>query len=295
MRLADPTQVTPKPDVQENKEQPVTLGKIRGTVTGPQGPVENAAIILEDRVCATDKAGNYEFTELPAGTYEVMAVAPKGLVYNGQPQKVVLEPGQVAVVDFVVEKPVAILEAYVYNDAGGSVGGAVLSGVLCNLPLESRADLQSRETDDNGLAKFEDVTSGDRYVRVKAKGYVAEIRNFKAEEGTTTRLDFHLKPGAYKIKGRITSEVDGGPMVAEVSLTKRDTGLSRPSWLVMQRTVSSDKDGYYEISDLDSGHYGVIAVAPYYMQNAWNGLVSSDLQVDLKLRPAPKREERESD
>jgi hypothetical protein len=297
MLLEEPGQVAPTSgaaDRQEpeklpgaaDRQEPEKLGTIRGTVTGPQGPVESAAVILGERVCATDKSGNYEFAELPPGTYEVFVVAPQGLDYSGQPQKVVVESGQVAVVDFTVEKPKAVLEVYVYNEVGAPVEGAVVSGVLIGTKVESGT------TDNMGLARFEDVVPGDRYARVKARGYVAELQDFKAELGTTMRLDFHLRPGAYKISGSITSSDDGRPMVAQVELMKKDLLVK---WLVMQKTTSSDKDGNYEIPDLDSGEYGLAVTAPYYQPGGWTGSVSADTRVDFKLYPAPKERRRDDE
>ena len=288
--LEEPGQVAPSSGAAENIQEPEKLGTIRGTVTGPQGPVEGAAVILGEKVVATEKSGDYEFTELPPGTYEVFVVAPKGLDYRGQPIEVVIESGQVAVVNFTVEKPKAILEVYVYNEAGGPIEGAVVSGVLIGTKIESRT------TDDKGLARFEDVVAGDRYARVKARGYVAELRDFKAEEGTTMRLDFHLRPGAYKITGRITSSDDGRPLAAQIEFMKKDFLVK---WLVMQKTTSSDQDGNYEIPDLESGEYGLTVIAPNYQMGGWTGSVSADTRVDIKLdraptkRPPRTREERE--
>ena len=244
---------------------------IRGEIKYPWGTVAHATVTLGSRSVFSDDAGKYEIPGLEPGAYIVDAKAPfPG--YEAAPQNVTAAAGETSVVDFYLDFEKALVHGHVYDEEGKPIVGASLSGLI------GGKDVLSAVTDDKGYFKFENANPGAQYVRVNAAGYMAQTLDFAAKKSEETTLDFKLNRAPFKIHGTISDE-NGGPLQAEVA-------LSSASRIIIQKTFSDAKTGYYEFPVLP-GTYGVLATVQDYLSEGWREDVTSDTKVDLRLQRAP--------
>jgi uncharacterized membrane protein len=240
-------------------------GVVRGTVKYPWGTVHEAKVTAGEVSVVSDKAGNYEIS-LDPGSYDVQAHSPfPG--YESTAQKVQISAGEIEVADIYLDFEKATVEGHVYDIGGKPVVGAVLSGVLYG------KEMQSVTTDDQGHFRFDKVTPGNRFMRVNARGYVAETKEFTAKKETTTVVEFRLQPAKCKLYGVVT-DADGKALQAEILLMK--------SGIVFQRTSSDLPTGAYEFPVLP-GIYEVNVMAGGYLPRGWQGSVSADTKVDFTM------------
>lgn len=256
------------PEVQ--KEQAI----IHGTVTYPWGTIRDAKIAIGEKAVVSDGTGGYELSGLTPGPHNITAEAPfPG--YETASLKVEVAAGETKTVDIYLDFKKAVVDGYVHDKDGKPIAGATLSGVL------SGKDMDDATTDERGYFRFQRVTPGDRFIRVNARGYMGETRDFAAKENSATTLEFRLTPAACKVHGMI-SDATGKPVPAEMLLLK--------SGIVVQKTTSNAETGYYEFPILP-GIYEIIPMAYGYQPRSWHGSISTDTKVDFKLETAPQVQE----
>ena len=244
-------------------------GIIRGTVKYAWGTVSGATVMVGERSAKSDGAGGYEIPGLTPGTYTVSAKAPfPG--YEVSSLKVELAPRETKTVDVYLDFEKAVVEGHVYDQDGKPIPGATLSGLL------SGKDMATATTDEQGYFKFDRVTPEDRFIRVNARGYAGEARDFKTNKEKATVLEFRLTPAACKVHGTVTDE-NGQPLRAELSLLG-------PGGVIVERTLSDAKTGYYEISVMP-GTCTILPSAPGHETKPWEGSTSADTKVDFILGP----------
>ena len=267
--MSEQTQSASQAAVPEDKKE---RGVIRGTIKYPWGTVRDATVTAGEKSVAADSTGNYEISSLEPGSYTVEAHAPfPG--YETMAQKVEIAAGETKVVDIYLDFEKAVVEGHVCDINGKPVVGATLSGVLCG------KDMQTVATDDQGYFKFDRVTPGDRFMRVNARGYMAETKDFTAEKEGATVVEFRLQPASCRVYGAVTDE--GGKAVqAEILLMK--------SGIVIQKTNSDAATGSYEFPVL-LGIYEINVLAPGYEPRGWHGSISADTKVDFSTALAPEQ------
>lgn len=251
--------------VQINTE---SASKVRGVVKGPWGMVSGATVAAGERSATSDSAGAYEISALTPGVYDV-TVKPPFPGYEASPQKADLAAGETKVVDIYLDFEKTAVEGHVYDQDGKPIAGATLSGLL------SGKDMATTTTDESGYFRVERVTPGDRFVRVNAPGYMGETRDFKVSKDEATALEFHLKPSTCGIHGTVTDE-NGQGLQAEIRLLKSGTVL---------QNIRSNETGHYEFH-LAPGTYQVLATAPSYDVEPWEGSISGDTEANFRLRPS---------
>jgi len=262
--MSDDPQETPK------VEAVVATGIVRGIAKYHWGPMSGAKVTLGDRSATSDSAGRYEISALPPGVYTV-AAEPAFPGYDAPTQKVEVAAGETKNVDIYFDFKKTIVEGHIYDLSGKPIKDAALSGVL------SGYEMGTATTDEQGYFRLEGVTPGDRFIRVNAQGYMVETRDFAAKEGETTTLEFRLAPATFKIHGVITDRNEGKPIAkAEVRLCKRESGT------VLQN-VTSDDTGYYEFAVVP-GIYKIKTTAGGHEVEEWDGSVSADAKVDLRVK-----------
>jgi uncharacterized surface anchored protein len=252
-------------------EESKDKGIVRGIVTYPWGTVNAAKITVGDKTAASDSEGAYEVSALAPGEYTIAAEAPfPG--YEATPQTVEVAAGEVKKVDIYFDFKKTIVEGHVYDLDGKPIAGASLSGVIYGMKLHATT------TDEKGYFRFDEVTPGDRFIRVNAPGYMGDTRDFTAVEKSTTTLEFRLTSATCKLHGVVT-DTAGKAVQAEMLLLK--------SGIVVQKTSSDPATGYYEFPLLP-GNYQLLPVAPMYQPSAgWRGVVSSDTRIDFSMTLAP--------
>ncbi len=257
----------------------------------------------------TDSLGQYKILNVRSGKYFVLAET-RGYLHefwqeaadlaNAKPVEVP-ESGNVAGIDFTLEKGGAITGTVVSASDGAPIGGA---HVLV-WSKTSNAAAQG-ETNREGKYRVGGLRTGEYLVFVEAKGFKpqffdgAETRDkatpVKVEApNETSGIDFKLEKldarrGA--ITGVIVSEADGNPV---------------PNGLVLALPVQgglpalgfADRLGEYEIKGLAPGRYIVLAAAPQFIaeffDNVRNWREATKVEVvaghvtggiDFKLAPA---------
>ncbi len=265
--MSEKTQPAPEATVPEAKEK---KGIIRGTITYPWGTVQNATVKAGEISIASNNLGKYEFPSLEPGSYNIEVHAPfPG--YEKSAQKVEVAAGETKGLDIHLDFEKAVVEGHVYDVNGKPVAGANLSGVLYG------KDMQTATTDDEGYFKIDKVTPGDRFMRVNARGYVAETKDFTANKEGATVVEFRLQPASFKVYGVVKDE-SGKPVQAEILLMRMG--------IVVQKTNSDVATGSYEFPVMP-GIYEINAMASGYQPRGWHGSVSADMKVDFSMALAP--------
>jgi len=260
---------TQKPVVPEDKKD---KGVIRGTIKYPWGTVRDATVTAGEMSVTSDTAGKYEILSVDPGSYSVEARAPF-TGYEVTTQKVDIVAGEAKVVDIYLDFEKAVVEGHVYDSSGKPIAGAALSGVLFG------KDMQTVTTDENGCFRFDKVTPGDRFIRVNARGYMAETRDFTAKKEGATMVEFRLQPASCRFYGVVTSE-SGKPMQAEILLMK--------SGIVVQKTNTDAATGGYEFPVLP-GIYEINVMAPDHQPRGWHGSISAHMKIDFNMELAPEQ------
>jgi len=238
----------------------------------PWGKVAHATITAGDRSAVTDREGKYEIPALDPGSYTVKVELPSP-GYEAQAQNVIVAAGETKTVDFYLDFERTVVDGNVSDQDGKPIRGATLSGVWCG------NGMQTTVTDEEGYFRFERASPGNRFIRVNAAGYVAQIRDFVAKKGDKTELEFHLTKGSCKAHGTVRDK-SGRPLRSEVF-------LSLESMLTLDQTSSNVETGYYEFSVLP-GSYTLLVNAPKYKAEVWQGSILADTKVDFTLEPEPE-------
>jgi hypothetical protein len=114
---------------------------------------------------------------------------------------------------------------------------------------------------------------------------MSETRDFTANKGEKTKLEFRLTPASCKISGLVLNE-NGSPISGEVF-------LSSESMVILQKVPSNAETGYYEFSAVP-GTYNILANASGYNSEGWRGSVSADTKLDLRLTSIPESSEEQT-
>ncbi|SEF15403.1 carboxypeptidase regulatory-like domain-containing protein [Jiangella alba] len=158
-------------------------GAIRGTATGPDGPVAATVRIEETgaETTADPDTGAFELTE-PPGTYTV-TVASYGL--STHTERVELAAGATVTID-------AALTAVETGAVGGIVhdeAGAALAGVTVTL---AGTPLDPATTGDDGGYGFDEVAAGTYTVTAELPGYAPLRQRVTVAAGQTATADLTL-------------------------------------------------------------------------------------------------------
>jgi len=177
------------------------FGIISGTVSVSGNGLTSVTVKLLDEAglpvagfddINTDTNGDYSFTDVPAGDYQVMIVEPPGYEPDGNPKLGTVEPNQDLIIDFQLTQLVGDVAGTV------SVSGTGLENVLVKLldefgfPVDGFDDVY---TDTNGEYSFIDVPIGNYQVMiVEPLGYMVDLNPKPAVvlANETTTVDFSL-------------------------------------------------------------------------------------------------------
>ena len=278
--------------------RPVPEVKVTLEGVTPAGPV--------NREFVTGDNGQYNFDNLPAGTYTVSVDGEKIASLNlspSTPQSVqtVLAPGGTAEIDFLNCDPGRI-EGYVFEDPrrdcdGVFAPGEGLNGFVVNL-IQNGAIVQSTTTitgpsGNDGYYAFEDLEPGDYTVMVvtptpndRALTLLSpESQTRTVEAGGSARADFGYATQGLVGRLWIESDCDGR---GEGTYGAGDIPL--PGILVQITGISGDANGYsdsqstgvdgsYSFQEIPEGRYEVT------IDDAHPTVVNLDLRGDATQSP----------
>ncbi len=237
-------------------------GRIKGRVGVPDGVViENLNADLIPTVTATDEEGTrftarvnqdrvYEFSGLPAGTYDLAFRSPTTVTVYAN-DIVVVEGATTGLIDL-------------FSPAGGSVQGRVRDAktnqplanifvVVENDPLNPRSTV----TDANGNYLLQGVTPGTATISATFNGISFAQSGAVQVQATQVTQQINLLL-AFSELGSIEGTVSNGiTLVFEAIISIEKNGVSVMSAL-------TNANGYYEFEDLPPGDYDLVIEATGY-------------------------------
>ena len=253
------------------------LGKIFGTVTdattspipGATIQVRNSFVVVETAL--TDANGNYNFPNLPPGTYSVTVSAPG---FQRQVKIATVTSNQVTVVNFAL------------NSNPGIISGTVTDAVTTNpIPdatvaiFQGTTFIDSALTDVNGSYIIPDLAPGNYTVLAIAQGYQAAFSAEIVIAGMTTTADFALNSNPGTVAGTVTDGCGGAPLSGVIILVMDGS--------VVEGFGLTDSNGNYSIDTIAPGNYTVTAAKNNFLIGGATATVTADATtiVNFSLTP----------
>ncbi len=219
-------------------------GSLRGRLRLPEGPVEEAELLLLGehgaRHARSDPAGDYVFENLSAGIWQ-LRIDMQSRSWEGELE---LVAGQAARFDLLLEAAAAF-ELKLVDPAGAGVAGARVAA----LSWGSGSSRQDGHSDAVGGLRLDGLTPGAVGVYILAPGFAPtsiHLPDSTLVSGKTARLRQELQPAA-SLQGRLLDEA-GEPWEGAV-LRMYDEG-----WELMQlelpASLPSDAQGGFVLEGL---------------------------------------------
>ena len=221
-------------------------GMLTGTVTDESGnPIDSATVMIDGTAVGvlTKPDGRYSILAIPPGTIKVTAVATGHIE---QTKSVGIQANQVSSLDFALAKDptpppeTGWLKGYILDENGDPIEGAnVHAGLFLAL-----ADIK-------GLYVFSELDPGEYSLSASANGYVTSasvtVTVIANEDVWHNFTLVEIVEGKGAAKGTVRDEETGDP-IASASVI-----FDGPE----KRTVFTDGNGDFSISDLTPGTYTV--------------------------------------
>jgi len=205
-------------------------------------PLAGVLIKVGSKTAETDENGYYQLTDLLPGEYTLVAELEK---YNFTPLDFIVGSDQPVVFDIVsddVDVPKYDIEGKITDK-----NGQPLAGVLI------KAGSQTAETDENGDYQLTDLLPGEYTLIAELENHNFTPLDFTVGENQPVVLDMvsdEVEVPKYDIQGKITDK-NGQPLAGV--LIK-----------VGEKTVETDENGDYQITDLLAGEYTLVAELENY-------------------------------
>jgi len=251
--------VTPTPSPSPSPTPPL-VGIIVGTVSDASTglPIQNATVSTDigGYSSTTDASGNY-ILEVDPNNYSLTASATG---YNSSTQSITVSAGAPTVANFSLT---SVAPTPTPTPANGVIYGFVYDED--EMPMRSvsmtltgpNSYSESSKTDEDGYYSFEGLAAGDYTVRASKSGYQPASENVSLGEGESSEVDFNLEETTSgSIYGFVT-DIYGEP-IENVRITLK--GLKTRH----NAKTASDRDGFFEFTDLDADKYVIKAKKKRY-------------------------------
>jgi len=212
------------------------LGGISGKVTdADNNPVEGVKITTSPATLEvfTDAEGNYNFIDLIAGSYDIMAEKETFSTFT---KSVIVEDGKTTNGDISISTL-------------GGISGTVTDGdsnPLEGVKITTTPATAEVLTDGEGNYSLLDLTAGSYTLQAEKTGYVNKTKAVAVIDGQISDGDIYISVRG-SISGRVT-DVDSNPLIG-VKITTTPTTSD----------IFTDATGSYSILDLVAGSYVVKA------------------------------------
>jgi len=226
----------------------------------------------------TNSSGNYSFTNLNPGTYQVVVTQPTGYSLEGSTTStwstLVNAPGSYTTVNEGVYQPASMSGTVSYGSGG-------LSGVTIYL-MDTNGNVLSTTSASNGTYSFSDDLAPGLYEleMVAPSGYVFNgtsniLSNFitigSDQSLTGQNATAYSSTAATSITGTVFSDADGtgipyssNPNLSGITVTLETTSggsVTNASGGTVSYTTTNSS-GVYTFSNLNPGSYQVVVTAP---------------------------------
>ena len=239
-------------------------GSLSGAVYSDETrePIPNATVTIEKVSTSqvTDGKGKFFFSRVPAGNRKITIQATG---YKEYTDTILIEKDTENTYDAYLEIAYGTLSGTITDSNGNLIVGAnvVVGGSYSGI------------SDTNGYYEISNIPIGTYPVAVTATGYSPYTTSTTIEEGTNS-LDIQLTPNIGTVAGVVT---DAG------------TGMVIPGAIVSiggGHTATTDSNGYYEISNIQTGTYPIVVMADGYEDYTGTITVQSGYQVNnVELTP----------
>lgn len=227
---------------------PMTLTSNQGNVTGKvmdstSKPIVGATVSFGGGTATTDSTGTYNFTNIPAGTIQLVASASG---FQSVTQNVTVTGGSTTTANFTLATA---------NDSPGAVTGTVTNiathGVISGATVTWNTT--SVTSNSSGVYSIANVAGGTQTVTAKASGYLPLSSTVTVNGGTST-LNFQLSTaGILNVTvvdstGKAVSgaqvSISGGQIATSLSGTTNASGVYSSNWIpIGNYTVTSGSVG----------------------------------------------------
>jgi hypothetical protein len=216
------------------------IGNVSGKVTNSTGSaISGASVSFGGGSTTTDANGNYSFTNIPAGTIQLVASATG---YQSVTQNVTVTGGTTVTANFSLtaasSSPGTVTGTVTNISTGGIISGATVKwGTV------------STTTNSSGVYTLSNVAGGAQTVTASATGYLPVSNTVNVAGGTST-LNFQLSTAGIlnvtvvNSSGAVVSgapvTISGGIIATNLSGTTNSSGMWSSNWIpVGSYTVSS--------------------------------------------------------
>lgn len=229
-----------------------------GALSGVFIQVYNGAVLVSSTV--TDTSGNYEITNLNAGSYNVIASL---ITYEtGYLGAIVSAGTETTGIDFTLETSPGQITGNVSASGGGNIEGALIE-IYSNAIL-----LASTFSDVSGNYQFNSLPAGIYLLSASATNYeLSSLSSHVSAGSTTTGVNFSLDASPGGLSGAVTNASSTPLEGALVELYSNS---------ILIASVLTDSSGFYSFSGLSAADYIVTTTANGYQSSSLGVTVTSN-------------------
>ncbi|MEI2325688.1 carboxypeptidase regulatory-like domain-containing protein [Priestia megaterium] len=250
----------------------VTSGRTGLPLSGVTVELRNQSNVLISTT-TTNTEGNYSFTQLAAGTYNLNFAASSFITAT---RTTTLTDGQTQVLNVILQPQPGNVTGTVLSQDGTPVNGATI-----RLIDQFNTVITTVTTNAQGQYTISNVTPGQYSLTVSASNFQSQSRGVTINAGQTTVSNFTLIPSPGTVTGTITGSA-GTPIEGAV-IEVLDSGSN------VIASTTSNAQGQYTINQLAPGTFRLRATA----QNFQTSLLGFSIQAgqtttqNIVLQPSP--------
>ncbi len=232
-------------------------GTVTDSVTGD--PLISASVSVSGPFngnTTTDGSGQYTISDLPPGQYTI-ELSASGYVTKSRVRSITTSS---LTEDFSL-RPVVITTTLSGTVTDAPDGTTPIAGATVAL---SGAMSDQTTTNAQGFYEFTDLPEGEYDITVSADGFITDVLSITISGADPVIEDFMLLPEVFTVSGSVTE------FGTQTPIADATVNLAGP----VVRNMTTDAQGFYELTDVPSGDYTMTVSAPGYNQTVRQVTVS---------------------